>query len=958
MTHFRNSISVRRNRLFAAMATAVCCSTSFAVLAQDAEVPAPTEGQTAATLDTVTVTGTRLRSQTMTASSPVAEIQAEEFQYSGATKVEDLVNQYPQLGLSFDNFQNNPSQGYATVSLRDLGANRTLSLVNGRRIPKGTGETPDLSIVPSALVQRVDVLTGGASAVYGSDAIAGVVNFVLDDQFEGVNINFGYSAYQHDNDNRYMQELMDAAGYDYPTGGSGFDGISRNIDLSIGGRFGESGHAIAWATWRKNEALYQGERDYSACALSNAGTACGGSSAADPANFTVLAPSLTGGNTAAYLGDDGGWVAGTGALYNFAPVNFYQRPDTRYTAGTRVQYEINDQFRPYLEAMLVNRRSSTQIAPTGTFNTDVDVACDDELIGTLCGDLGITDDTVTVLVNKRNVEGGPRSTSRETTSYSITSGLAGLISDNWSYDASFMYNRSSVTAESRGDFVTDRVRSALLGCPAGAFSGCQFYDVWNDAVTVEAAEALQGVGIVNYVTSMKVFNAYASGDLGFGLPSAKGRPIGLVAGYEWREETYSRTPDTNMQTGNFTGLGGPTTEVSGDMSVDELFLESAVPLLVDAGALSSLEMQLGYRYSDYDTSGGVNTYKLGLGASFDDGRYLARAGWNRAIRAPSITELYNEQSIALWGGADPCAGASPTWTREQCALTGVAAGQYGFVPANPANQYNQISGGNEDLQPETARTWTVGFAANPIRDLNLSLDYYRIEVTDAIRSIGSPVILNLCAQGQDAMCGLIRRNPTTGDLWLGSNPETSGVIVNTLGNFGSFDYRGLDLTASYAWTLGPGRLTTSLTGSYLLEQTVQPVPGDESSAYDCAGLINPSCSAPKWRHVLSARYGFDRYTIGMRWRYIGGMDYEEIDGRPGATDQLLVGNGGQLGSYSFFDLSGSVDLWDLATWTMGVNNVFDKAPPLVGGALSLNGNSLGGYDQAGRFIFTSLTFRF
>src|SRR5690606_30930559 len=182
-------------------------------------------------LDTVTVTGTRIRSQTMTASSPVAEISAEEFKYSGATTVEDLVNQYPQLNLNFDNFQNNGSTGYATVDLRALGPQRTLALVNGRRIPKGLGETPDISIIPAALVNRVDILTGGASAVYGSDAIAGVVNFLLDDEFDGVSVNFGYSAYQHENENDYLQGRMDAAGFDYPTGGSGFDGISKNIDV-------------------------------------------------------------------------------------------------------------------------------------------------------------------------------------------------------------------------------------------------------------------------------------------------------------------------------------------------------------------------------------------------------------------------------------------------------------------------------------------------------------------------------------------------------------------------------------------------------------------------------------------------------------------------------------------------------------------------------------------------------
>ncbi|MEE7546423.1 TonB-dependent receptor [Xanthomonas sp. Kuri4-1] len=918
------------------------------------------------TLDAVSVTGTRLKSQSMTASSPVTEINAEEFQYSGATKVEDLVNQYPQLAMTFDNFSNNGSEGYATVDLRGLGAQRTLTLVNGRRIPKGIGETPDISIVPAALLRRVDLLTGGASAVYGSDAVAGVVNFVLDDEFEGVSVNMGYSAFQHDNDNGYMRGVMDEAGYGYPTGGSGFDGISRNLDLAIGGSFGEAGHATAWATWRKNDPLLQGQRDYSSCALSNNGRACGGSATADPANFYVVAPSAG----AFYVrpSASGTWSqTDTPYLYNYAPVNYYQRPDTRYTAGSSLKYEVNEHFKPYLETLLVNRRSSTQIAPSGAFFTDLTVGCDTAVIGSLCRDVGITDDAFTVYVAKRNVEGGPRISNSDSDSFSLTGGAGGAIAGNWSYDASFTYNRSTTKIESINDFVTTRVQDALLGCPSGSFDGCVPYDVWNDNVSVEAAEALQGVGIVNYVTSMKTLNGYVTGDFGYGLPWADSKPISLVAGYEWRTETYRRTADSNMEAGNFTGLGGPTTSVSGDIDVKEFFLEGAVPLLAGVGRLDDLDLQLGYRYSDYDTSGGVNTYKAGLGATFDDGKYRLRAGWNRAIRAPSITELYDANTIGLWSGTDPCAGATPAFTAEQCARTGVSAAQYGNVAANPAGQYNEIGGGNEALKPETANTWTVGFAASPISNLDLSVDYYDIKIEDAIRSIGSSNLLTACGLTGDAdLCGRIRRNAATGDLFRGSDLDVSGLVANSLDNFGTLHFRGIDLTASYGWNVGPGRLNTSIVGSYVLKQVYEPVPGLDVTSYDCAGVVNTACGSPagdsggtaRWRHVANARYSFDRYTVGLRWRYIGELDYENTDGSAGTTDSLLVNRGHKVSAYNYLDLSGSVQLGDYATWTLGLNNLADKEPPLVGGSLAYNGNSLRGYDQAGRYFFTSLSLKF
>ncbi len=956
---------LKRSKLRDAIALSLAVSgalgTAGTALAQEAE-PA-----TARQLDTVTVTGTRIRSQTLTASSPVAEISAEEFQYSGATTVEDLVNQYPQLNLNFDNFQNNGSQGYATVDLRALGPQRTLALVNGRRIPKGLGETPDISIVPAALVRRVDILTGGASAVYGSDAIAGVVNFLLDDEFEGVSVNLGYSAYQHDNDNRYLQGLMDAQDFEYPTGGSGFDGISRSIDVAIGGAFGTGGHAVAWATWRKNEALLQGQRDYSSCALNNAGTACGGSATADPGNFYIFAPSINpSAGFYALPSESGTWAEADPYLYNYAPVNYFQRPDSRFTAGTSVKYEINEHFQPYVEAMFVNRKSSTQIAASGAFFTDVTVTCDTAVIGTMCDDLGITDDEFTVYVAKRNVEGGPRITNSESTNYSITTGLGGAINDSWSYDASFTYGRTSTTTESINDFITTRVRDGILGCPAGSFDGCIPYEVWTDSITAEQAEALQGVGVVNYRTDMTVFNAYATGDLGFGLPSAA-EDVSLVVGAEYRNESYERIADTNMATGNFTGLGGPTTTlIAPDLRVEEFFLESNVPLVTDAGALDRVDLQLGYRYSDYNTSGGVDTYKFGLGANFLDNRYRLRTGFNRAIRAPNINELYSAQQIALWLGDDPCSGATPEYTAAQCALTGVTEAQYGNIASNPAGQYNQFIGGVTTLTPETANTWTFGFAASPVDNLELSVDYYDIEIEEAIGPIGARNIIDICALGgNEDMCALIRRNAATGDLFRGSDPDVSGMVYNLNENLGGWRVRGIDLTAAYGFDLGPGRLTASFMGNYLLEREISPLQGDQTAAFDCAGRINPTCQntapfipTPEWRHIASARYAIDRFTIGLRWRHIGELDYEDRDGNPLTTDVFLRDDG-KLNAYNYIDLSGSMQLGDYATWTVGVNNVADKEPPMVGGSLApTNANAVGGYDQVGRYIFTSVAFRF
>ncbi len=957
---------MKTTKLRDAIALALCAASLSATglaPAQDApaQQPAPAGQQQSPTeLDTIVVTGTRIKSQTQTASSPVTEINAEQFNLTGASKVEDLVNQYPQLDLNFDNFMNNGSTGYATASLRGMGPERTLTLVNGRRLPPGGSETTDLSIIPAAAVKRVDVLTGGASAVYGADAVAGVVNFILDEDFEGMNVNVGWSAYQHDNDNKYMQGLQDEAGYPYETGNSGFDGVSKNIDVVVGTSFGaeDRGHAMGWLTWRENKALLQGQRDYSSCALGHDFDAdgnlyeyCGGSGTADPANFLV--------NGDFYVSNgDGSFSPGLN-LYNYAPINYYQRPDERATAGFMARYEVNEHFIPYIEFMMLDRESSVQIAESGTFGAAITVPCTTDYIGSLCADTGTTTEDVRVALYKRNVEGGPRFSRNNTQTNRTVLGARGAITDTWSYDVSLSYGNSKTESVGTNDFLFSRIFDAAQGCPAGSFEGCVPYDIWNDNITPEAAAAMSEDSWQIVGTTSKAFQAYVTGDLGFGLPSADGENIGLVVGTEWRENSYSRESDENSLAGNFAGAGGAATDLLESIDVKELFMEAAIPFVVDAGPLDRFGAELGYRYSDYSTSGGVSTYKLGLSAQFAED-YLFRASWNRAIRAPGLTDLFTPATMGLWAGSDPCAGTAPEATQAQCEATGVPADAYGSVPENPAGQYNGFFGGNADLQPEEANTYTFGFAASPIENLNLAIDYYRIKVEDAILTLQPETILSACLTA-GALCDRIRRDPSNGyDLWIGNTTDpTPGLVFSQIDNNGIFEREGIDLNASYAFNIGPGRLSTAFVGSYTLKDYNEPVPGLKEVAFDCAGIISESCRTPEWRHVLSARYSFDRYSVGLRWRYIGEMDFEdELTGEPldVAVDPYLGGSG-KMKAFNYLDLSGTID-FDFGTWTIGVNNVADKEPPLVGTNLTENGNSLNDYDQAGRYVFTSFNFKF
>jgi len=962
MKHNRNPLAEAIRYGLGASVLASLAMTASPVVAQD------DDEEDAETLDRVQVTGSRIISPIVTSSAPVTEIGEEEIQFTGTTRIEDLVGQYPQAAAVSDAFTVNPTAGFPTVSLRGLGANRTLTLVNGHRLPPGgiRSQARDLNQIPAALVKNVEILTGGASAVYGSDAMAGVVNFILDTDFTGFSIQAGWNAYQHDNSNSYMQGLQDARGFEYDSGDSGFDGQSKFVDISMGGFFdGGRGHAMAWVTYRDNDEMLQGERDYSSCALNGSGTACGGSATAPDPNFLVfevdrdlnfIRSPVPGGT--AHIDSNGVWQPGFDAVYNYAPINHYQRPDKRWTFGSSIRYDVNDRFRPYMETMFANTNGAVQIAQSGTFAVNqLNFDCSDPLITTLCSDLGVNPDNLAqVYVLKRNIEGGPRTANLEASNFRVVTGFEGDINESWTYDVSYLHARNSSSEANQNDFIPSRLAEALLLCPPGSSATCQPYNVWTPTSDVSPAQAAAqgGTGTRVGKTQLQVFNAFVSGDTGFALPTADGVPISLVGGYEWRKDRFQVISDANMESGNFAGLGGPRPSIDGEFSVNEFFAEAAVPVLADAGIIDSFALDLGFRYSDYSTSGGVETYKIGFASQILND-YRVRGGYNRAIRAANVGELFSQQQIALWGGADPCAGPNPTASAAACALTGVSADQYGSVPDNPASQYNQFIGGNPDLDPEVADTWTLGVVATPIAGLQVAVDYWNIAIEDRIGTIGASTILNQCLQGNTALCGNVQRGGS-GDLWIGSDPNSSGLIVNSSQNFGEFNFSGVDLNVAYSFEAFGGTISTSLAGAYFLEQEVVPLPGsDNDAAYDCAGRINDTdgCQTPNWQHVANVRYSTGDWTVSARWRMIGRMNYRDGNGDL-TTDQILVGNGNRVGSYHFYDLSGSYNFLGNYSATVGVNNIFDKEPPLVGSTLALNGNSIGGYDQLGRYIFATI----
>lgn len=1010
--------------------------------AQDA---APQDGASDEASDepVIVVTGTRIAAPNLTSISPVTAVTAQDIKVSGLGKAEDLLNSLPQVFAAQSSNLANGATGTAQVDLRGLGPSRTLVLINGRRLmtgdPNSTSSAADLNFIPASLVKRVDVLTGGASATYGADAVSGVVNFIMDNNFSGFRIDANYSFYQHNNRNAITPPLLDArarsfSGFAYPTG-SVAGGGNFDTTISFGSSFGDGdGHFMAYVGYRKVNEMLQSERDYSACTIqandglagglnSNAPLQCGGSATSATGTAFYFTPASTS-STVGALGP-GTLTQGTLNRYNFAPTNHYQRPDERYTAGLFVDYEISPAIHPYMEFMFMDDRTVAQIAPSGDFGNTLTINCDNPMlsasqqtqicnpanlingfIGTFptaqgagynptpgAAPINFVDPTTGRVYNKayfqllrRNVEGGPRVNDLQHTAFRTVIGSRGELDAAWSYDAYYQYGRTNYSQVYSNEFSIARLTKALDAVTNGAGQivcrsvtdgsdpNCVPYNIFAGAPSAASLNYLSATGFMKGNTSQQVLSASFTGQLGeYGIKMPWATDgISVALGGEYRKDSLELKTDNAFTTGDLSGQGAPTLSVAGSYKVTEFIGEIQIPIVQD-GFIKDLSFNGGYRYSHYKVSNGrtfnTDTYKLGIDFSpISDIRF--RATYNRAARVPNIQELFAPQIVALNGTNDPCSGTAITAANTGCQAQGLAVGR--TVTANPAGQYNGLIGGNPNLRPEIATTKSVGVVIQPsmVPGFSLSVDWFDIKVKDAIQGFGQDAILSACtANAASPACALIKRDPA-GSLWLTSN----GYVIDLNTNVGSVQTRGIEVNSSYSREIGGlGTVSLSLIGTYLDKYEAN---NGLTEIYDCAGYYGPTCSAtgasvaPKWRH--KARLGLNMKNglgLSAQWRYVGPVDVEFKN--PSATL-----NGGfydldeRIGSQSYFDLTLTAKVGSHFSWQLGVNNIFDKEPPLVtsgsgnfgqGGcaATVCNGNTYPGtYDSLGRYIFTGITLDF
>ncbi|MEL7450124.1 MAG: TonB-dependent receptor, partial [Pseudomonadota bacterium] len=901
---------------------------SFAALtlAGIAPLAATAQNSDESNIEEVVTTGTRLTANPNLASgTPVLSVTGEEGMTRGNVRIEDFVNVLPQVFAGQASEVSNGATGTATLNLRGLGSVRTLVLIDGRRLPYGSSgiASANVDIVPLQMLERVDILTGGASAVYGSDAVGGVANFILKRDFEGVEVGGQYGASYSDNDDGFWQQVLEAG--NQPVPGSEWDGEETLFYAMMGANTDDGrGNVTLFMSYEDRQEITQDNRIYSGCALGQdtGDQSFGGFGCVGSANFRAF-----GGDGGFGFQEESGeivpFVGGPAQTFNFGPFNFFQRPSERYNLYAKGHYGISDKIEAFADFSYTNNFSDAQIAPSASFGT-WNINCDNPLAnGTPGLDiavdlLGCTPDDIANGVIKagsfashRNVEGGPRNSRLENSAWRVVAGLRGSFADDiWGWETFIQNSETRDSTLATNDFIVANVQQSFLAVDDGTGNvvcqdtsgGCIPYNIFQrgpngeSLVTQDQLDYLLGPSIVNGSTSQFVWGGTLQADLGeygWSLPTADGG-VGVLFGLEYRKDELVSNPDQITQTpgGGFTGVGGATLSVAGELDVQEIFTEIEVPLLSGMTLAEELTFRGQYRYSHYETEGNdvenqfsAEAYGYSLAwAPIEDLR--VRAGYQRAVRAPNVIELYtgqntglpnlsvagtNSQGVQLF---DPCASVDPIRSLADCQNTGVTAAQYGSIQDVISGQAQSLTGGNPRLDPEVADTYTFGFVYTPswASGLSISVDYFDITVEGAVQAgIPAQVILDNCLDsGDPTFCQLINRGPR-GTLASGS-PVGSGFQLTNV-NIGELATTGLDFQIIYNFDIGDHNLNIDYASTVL--DTLDTVPFPGADPIERAGKFGNAVGAsnPEYRHRIVGTWTTPwPVDFSMTWRHFGETD--------------------------------------------------------------------------------------
>lgn len=906
-------------------------------------------------LEEIVVTGSRILRRDAVAESPIFTVDEENFRVSGYVTVEQYMNTLPQIVPSFSSQSNNPSDGgRAVIDLRGLGASRNLVLIDGRRaMGQGNGGTiVDVNTIPAALIERVEVITGGAAAVYGPDAVSGVVNFIMKKNFDGIAFDSTY---------RLTEES---------------DGEEWGADITMGSDFaGGRGSAVFNASYFKRQAMYKGARGFSAQATSPSGTAPGGNWATGDNQPTqaavdgVFGPgncTTTGGSTGFQFNPDGSlfcsgvqnnpafnmfgytgpdaWLATNFTpdffSYNFEPDNILVLPQERWSMYGRLGLELNEIFNPYVQFQFTNYNALQELAPTPTaggtgFNVPVTNPFIPESLATLLASR--PNPTADFALAKRFNQLGGRTGFNTHDVWQTVVGTEGQITSDWRYDAYVSWGRSVRNEGQGGNVARDQVIT-LLNAPDGGASLCAGgLNLFGVQPISQACQDLISFDAKNLtVVEQGVMEAFVTGDVAE-LPAG---PLQTVFGASYRHLDFDFQPDGGLVPGRVAGFNAQL-PVQGRLFYTDLFSEVSVPLVADVTGIKRLGVTGGLRWTDNNIFGSEITWKITTDWEVND-EVRFRGGVQRAVRSPNISELFSPvvNSFPIFTNGDPCNTTGPNinnpeWGRSGangaqvaalCAAQSALAGGATYVqPFGQAS--NSRTGGNPNLQPEKANSYTLGFVIAPQFDnpmferLNFSIDYFRIKVDNAIGGLDIQTIVQRCYNRDGAnptydpnnlWCQLFNRNAANGGVEGADQTQRNAFLLRV---------DGIDFTVNWAFAAGPGDLGFNLVGSWLNGNEQQTLITAFDPNYNFAGTIGQTTGTglPEWKAQLQTTYAWGDFQFIMTNRYLSSMDHRNT---------VTGGSGDSVKSTFYTDLVGRYDVTDNISLRVGVNNLMNQSPRL------------------------------
>ncbi len=888
--------------------------------------------------EVIVITGTAIQRRVLTTPAPVAVLDKSDLDAAGKASIGEILQTLPSQSNAINIQNNNGGTGATRINLRGLGSNRTLVLVNGRRhVPGGNGANSavDLNAIPTAIIERVEVLKDGASAIYGSDAIGGVVNIITRSDFEGTEA----SAFL----------------------GTTEDGLGSVYDISVvSGYNSDKGNVIFSAGYFNQQSMGAGDRDYSKYAYTyswdeDRQEGITGSTATPQGTLFVPNDDVSGNATWGDLLDqcpsgacvwdpsqqqardfEAGGIPDApdgfadGDRYNYQPDNYLLTPNERYNVFSKGTYQFHEHARGFFEATYMNRSSDQQLAPEPLFLSSEQISISaDNYYNPFGRDIPN--------FNRRLVEFGTRRTYQDINTFRIVGGLEGRLPrdlpafEGWRWEMSYNYGTTRGNQVNEGNLNRQRLIQSIgpshfdadgnLRCGASVDAASDSRCVPMNLLGMQTMDDATLDEVINWLTytgTAKGFNdqhtvrGNSSGKL-FDLPG--GGDLSLALGLSYRDESGGNQPDPLTAAGDTTGNKTEPTE--GGYQVGEGYAElSLVPILRQPGA-EWVEINAAARAFDYNTFGSGTTWKVGGLWRFGHGAAL-RGTYSTAFRAPSIAELYSGQFDSFPTATDPC-DTSSGQERSEVAMRRCSEEVADNFRETNAQLKTRV-GGNDELDPETADTWTLGAVYEPqfARGLAFTLDYFNIELDDAIQNVGATTILENCYERDfQESCDKIQR---------GMNGNISS-IDDRLTNIGGQDTSGLDFNIRYDLnTANLGNFRFNLAGTWLQAfDAIQP----DGSALKGKGYYDLG-HYPEWKGNVSAIWARKAWAASAKLQYVGALEecFRNNCNREEIPDEEIR----DVDDYMSADVSGSYTLNSTAgitRLTLGVNNVTDATPSKI-----------------------------